>query len=96
MTDPLTKEQIAAIAGALARGRQIEAIKLYREATGVGLKEAKDFVDALIPRLLAEDPQKYATLARTGGRGCAKVVLIALASCAAVAAAAAVAQALLR
>jgi ribosomal protein L7/L12 len=30
---------------ALRRGHKIEAIKLYRQATGVGLKEAKDFID---------------------------------------------------
>jgi len=29
------------------RGAKIEAIKLYREQTGVGLKEAKDFVERL-------------------------------------------------
>ena len=28
-------------------GKKIEAIKLYREKTGVGLKAAKDFVDSL-------------------------------------------------
>jgi hypothetical protein len=27
------------------QGRKIQAIKMYRELTGVGLKEAKDFVD---------------------------------------------------
>ncbi|MCE7550356.1 ribosomal protein L7/L12 [Streptomyces thermodiastaticus] len=33
----------------LARaGRQIEAIKVYREATGAGLKEAKDAVDRMV------------------------------------------------
>ncbi|WP_432840731.1 ribosomal protein L7/L12 [Dactylosporangium sp. CA-092794] len=31
----------------LVSGRKIQAIKLYREATGAGLKEAKDAVDAL-------------------------------------------------
>lgn len=31
---------------ALARGQQIEAIRLLREAAGVGLKEAKDTIDA--------------------------------------------------
>ncbi|MEX2560492.1 MAG: ribosomal protein L7/L12 [Pirellulales bacterium] len=31
----------------VAEGRTLEAIKFYREATGVGLKEAKDFVEAL-------------------------------------------------
>jgi ribosomal protein L7/L12 len=31
----------------LARGNKIGAIKLVREQTGLGLKEAKDYVDAL-------------------------------------------------
>jgi ribosomal protein L7/L12 len=31
----------------LAAGRKIEAIKLYREQTGAGLKEAKDAVEAI-------------------------------------------------
>ena len=29
----------------LRKGKKIQAIKMYRELTGVGLKEAKDFVD---------------------------------------------------
>ncbi len=33
------------VADALRRGEKIQAIKLYRDATGVGLKEAKDFVE---------------------------------------------------
>ena len=36
-----------AVLDALRRGRTIEAIKAYRVATGVGLKEAKDYVDEL-------------------------------------------------
>lgn len=32
------------------RGKQIEAIKAYRQYTGLGLKEAKDYVDALMYR----------------------------------------------
>ena len=31
----------------LKAGRKIQAIKLYREHTGVGLREAKDFIDKL-------------------------------------------------
>ena len=31
----------------LRRGRKIEAIKNYRQYTGVGLKEAKDAIDSL-------------------------------------------------
>jgi len=29
------------------RGLKIEAIKLYRQQTGAGLKDAKDFIDSL-------------------------------------------------
>ena len=81
MSDALTDEQVAALAGALARGKKIEAIKLYREATGTGLKEAKDFVDALAVKLVEEDPEKYAALAQRGGSGCGALVLVALAFC---------------
>jgi hypothetical protein len=34
---------------AVAADKKIQAIKIYREVTGVGLKEAKDYVDALDP-----------------------------------------------
>lgn len=32
---------------AMEQNRKIQAIKIYREVTGVGLKEAKDYVDGL-------------------------------------------------
>ena len=38
---------LLAVADLVAGGNKIEAIKRYREATGLGLKEAKDAVDAL-------------------------------------------------
>jgi len=34
-----------AVVEAMQRGNKIEAIKHYREAAGVGLKEAKDFIE---------------------------------------------------
>ena len=37
-----TADEIAALA---SQGNKIEAIKLLREASGLGLKEAKDFID---------------------------------------------------
>jgi hypothetical protein len=37
----------ASFQDALARGKTIEAIKIYREFTGVSLKEAKDAVEAM-------------------------------------------------
>jgi hypothetical protein len=33
------------IVDAVQAGQKIQAIKLYRESTGVGLKEAKDFIE---------------------------------------------------
>lgn len=41
-TDPIRSPQIQE---ALRRGNKIEAIKLYRELTGVGLAEAKQAID---------------------------------------------------
>jgi Ribosomal protein L7/L12 C-terminal domain len=33
------------VVDAVQRGKKIEAIKRYRETTGVGLKEAKEFIE---------------------------------------------------
>lgn len=43
---PLSTAQTEALQW-LRKGNKIEAIKAYREHTGVGLKEGKDAVDAL-------------------------------------------------
>ena len=46
----------------LRAGRKIEAIKRYRELTGVGLKEAKDAVDAMQSGRSASLPPKSSLL----------------------------------
>ena len=38
----------------LAKGQKVAAIKLYREMTGIGLKEAKDAVDAINAHMRGE------------------------------------------
>jgi ribosomal protein L7/L12 len=38
---------MAEVAALLRQNRKIEAIKVYREQTGVGLKEAKDVIDRM-------------------------------------------------
>lgn len=43
----LAPDVMQQVAELLAQRRKIEAIKLVREATGLGLKEAKDFVESL-------------------------------------------------
>jgi len=57
MSGQIPESKISELADLIAGGRKIEAIKLYRELTGLGLKEAKDAIDALersVP-LRAED-----------------------------------------
>ena len=58
MTDTeLTDDVRQQILNALIAGRKIEAIKLYRAATGKGLKEAKDFIDLLVEEMAERDPE---------------------------------------
>jgi ribosomal protein L7/L12 len=75
MSDQPTQEQTQEIANALTAGRKIEAIKIYREATGKGLKDAKDFVEALVPKLIEQDPEKYKALSVPKGAGCASALV---------------------
>ena len=53
ISDPYTKEQILT---SLADKRKIDAIKLFREYTGQGLKEAKYRMDALEVTLYNRNP----------------------------------------
>jgi len=45
MPDKFPHEEL--VRGLLAQGNKIAAIKIYREVTGVGLKEAKDAIEAI-------------------------------------------------
>jgi ribosomal protein L7/L12 len=45
LNQDISPEMIALV----RRGKKIEAIKRYRQETGVGLKEAKEFIDSLEP-----------------------------------------------
>ena len=75
MDGNLTPEQTKQIADELAAGSKIGAIKLYRTFTGKDLKDSKDFIDALIPTLIADNPTRYAKLAK-GSSGCGPFVLV--------------------
>lgn len=44
---PVSAAAMSQIRGFIEAGKKIPAIKLYREQTGLGLKEAKDAVDTL-------------------------------------------------
>lgn len=70
---------------ALFRGRLIDAIRLYRQATGADLKQAKDFVQALEARLRAQMPERFVTpptyVIQVGTTGCVALVLLLAAGC---------------
>ncbi|AHF91137.1 50S ribosomal protein L12 [Opitutaceae bacterium TAV5] len=56
----LTPEQTAQLASLLRQGNKIGAVKQCRIFTGLGLKEAKDAVEALEAKLRAESPEQFA------------------------------------
>ena len=70
----LPEDKRQAILEAIYGARKIEAIKLVREATGCGLKEAKEFVEKLGAELYAKEPQKFSA-APTGKSGCVGAVM---------------------
>jgi len=58
----IPEDRLSAIREAIYGGaaRKIEAIKLVREATSCGLKEAKDFVEKTAAAMYASEPEKFA------------------------------------
>jgi len=77
MPDSPTPEESQQIADAIAAGRKIEAIKIYRRATGKDLKSAKEFVEALTDELKKKDPEKYGSIPQ--GKGCGSAAALGLA-----------------
>ena len=67
MGNPPADPQHEKICEALFAGQKIEAIKLYRELADAGLKEAKDFVEALEARLKREQPDRFKKPDASGG-----------------------------
>ena len=64
------------VRGLLAQSRKIEAIKLVRQQTGAGLKDAKDFVEAIERGQSPPIPQAAVKLSQ--GSGCATVLFAIL------------------
>ena len=75
-----TQEQWIEIQTDLFAGRKIQAIKTYREASGLGLKEAKDAMEAYEARLREEHPDRFTA---APAKGCMSMVLLFLGSLAA-------------
>jgi hypothetical protein len=70
---PLSAEALNAVTQALQQGNKIEAIKLYRNFTGLGLKDSKDAVEQLESSLRAKYPDQFVTPRKA--KGCWIVLL---------------------
>ena len=70
-----TQEQWIEIQADLFAGRKIQAIKTYREASGLGLKEAKDAMEAYEARLRQEHPDRFTA---APSKGCVSTILLFL------------------
>ena len=81
MAEP-TKEQWITIQQELAAGQMIRAIELYRRATGTGLTEAKNAVEAYYLKLSAEAPDQFPQRKKAG---CAAAILLFAVGCAGIA-----------
>ena len=78
-----SQDQWVQIQEHIAGGKMIAAIKLYREITGVGLKEAKDAMEAYAAKLRGEAPERFPV----AKAGCMGVILLCATGSAAILAA---------
>ena len=76
MPNELSAEAKQDIAEAIFTRNKIHAIKLYRDATGQGLKEAKDFIEILTAELQEQSPDKFSVGSDKAGCGSAVFFLI--------------------
>lgn len=67
------------VIAAVDNGRKIQAIKILREETGLGLKEAKDAIDALARERRGE-PDIGASMTEEGGAGGLIKLLVVIAA----------------
>jgi hypothetical protein len=71
MNNPNPEEQASQVKAALFAGNKIQAIKLYREQTGLGLAESKNAVEKLEAELRASSPGQFS---KPPAAGCASLI----------------------
>ncbi len=69
---PLTDEIRDEINNAIFAGRKVEAVKRYRDATGQGLLESKEFIEQLTKSLRKQHPD----LVPAEASGCGSAVVL--------------------
>ena len=72
--EKLTEETLSEISDAIINGEKIQAIKLYRDATGEGLKEAKEAIEELTSKL----SERYPEIVKQQSGGCASVIVVGI------------------
>lgn len=80
MSENLNPEQMQKIEEALAAGQKIDAIAVYREATGLGLAESKDAIEALQAKLKEQNPGKFASVPAVTKSGCGSIMTLGVAA----------------
>ena len=76
LEENLNKEQIERIEEELNAENKIEAIKIFRDFTGQGLKESKENIEGHIKDLIKIDPEKYSHLLSQGRSGCFAILIL--------------------
>ena len=69
----MSEETGRALTNALFEGRLIEAVKIYKEFSGAGLKDSKEKIETLEAELRKECPEKFSASSKTG---CGAIVLV--------------------
>lgn len=80
MSEKLPTEVEKEITDSLFAGRKIDAIKIHREHTGMGLKQSKDFIEAMEAELRAKDPSKFSAPA-AAAKGCTSIIALCVFAC---------------
>lgn len=73
MSNSVTEQQWMEIEDYLYNGRKIEAIKTFREYTGMGLKDAKEVLDQHETELRKKHPDRFK---KAGGCGMVAVGIL--------------------
>ncbi len=79
MSTSVPEATLAQIRAELEEGRLIDAIKLYRAATKLGLKDSRDDILAMWEKLAADEPERYFRFhQRPKGRAWTLIVAVAV------------------
>ncbi len=76
MSSQIPEEQLKLVKDAIFNGRKLEAIKLYKEFTSAGLREAKIAVEELEEELRKYSPEKFSSAPGAGAKGCRRTAVL--------------------